>query len=155
MRRWIVVCACAASLAACQKKSPTHAFSPEQASAQAEAYLGEDEARAKALIEELTDLIVLNIDDADRVEQRIEAFLLMRNDELVQNARALEAILAAKSGDERVVYEENFSNYLAPATLAYSSAIKAFAEKYTSHWRRVDRRLKAAMTRQSGVSTDP
>lgn len=154
MRRWIIAFACVTSLVGCQKAGPSTAFSSAEAATIAEAYLGEHETRAKELLEELTDLLVSNADEPDRAEQRVEAFLQMRESELVSNARALEAVLASKSGDERILYEENFSNYLAPTSRAYAAATKVFAEKHTNHWRRIDRRLNAAMNRRSGIASD-
>lgn len=157
MRRYLsLVLVASLSFAACNKnKGSSVDDQAAQAAAVAESYLGPEEAAARDHIYQLADLVRANMEDGDRAEQRVDAYLHMHRDELIRNARALESTLAAKSGEERTIYEENFSNYMAPALTAWYAQVRVFSEKHPVPYRRIERAFKNMMNRNTGVPPAP
>lgn len=150
MRRLFLTLAVAAlAFSACNKNKTDHLDEAARAATAAEAYIGDDERDARRYLEELAQILADNSDSPDRAEGRIEAYLNLHRDELIQNARALEAILASKTGDAKAVYEEQFNDYLSPALHAWFSQARQFSEKYPQAYRRIDRLMKNFMNRNT------
>lgn len=139
----LVVGACAKS------NAPTYGFSSDAVAQAAAESMGPDEAWARTAIEEMTAILVDNKDDSARLEDRMRAYLVQHQDEFPVNARRLEIRLASLEGDDRIRYEENYSNYLGPATKRWRDAMRAYETRDSSSARRVQRLLRSAMSSTS------
>lgn len=154
MRRLLLfVLLCVVPLSACNKNKRQHVDNSVAAAEAAERHLGAEERIAREHVFALSEILEDNIEDGDRAEARLEAYLFMHRDELIRNTRALEANLNAKSGEAREIYEERFSDYMAPALSAWYANVRILAEKHPVAYRRVARTLKTLMNRQTGVPT--
>ena len=133
--------------AGCSKKSPSSVYNAELLASAAEQSMGPNETRARELLEELTLVIEGNIDDPARAEDLLRAFLYNYREELPANALALERELASRTDDERLRYEESFSNYLAPATKRWRDLMAQYTTRHESSGRRIQRLLHNAVSR--------
>lgn len=131
---------------ACSKKNqPGMAFAPDVVASFAEGQMGPNEIRAKQLLEELTLMLRSASANPQAAEDRVRAFLHNYRDELTSNTAALEQELASRSGEERLKYAENFSNYLGPATKEWRKVSGDFSSANPAVWRRIERMLATSL----------
>lgn len=147
----------AASLAftGCNKSKSEHVDAAAHAAAAAESRVGPEEVFARQTLDDLTEIIQDNMNDGDRAEDRLGAYLSIHRDAIIENTRALEAKLASHEGDDRTVYEELFNDYFGPTTQRWSETLRAFAEAHPQSFRRVERLLKNFMNRNTAPNEAP
>lgn len=146
---FLVLLAASLSFSGCSRTKSEHVDAAAQAAAAAESRVGPEEHFARQTLEDLTALIQDNMDDGDRAEDRLGAYLSIHRDEIIENTRALERNLALKEGDERTIYEEVFNDFFGPTTQRWSETLRTFAEANPQSYRRVERLLKNFMNRNT------
>jgi hypothetical protein len=87
--------------------------------------MGDAERQARDLLDEMTLTLARNIGDRAEAVQRVEAFLRVNREALLDVASRLEARAAALEGGYRFVYEEQLSAWLSPSWRAWMDQVRA------------------------------
>lgn len=125
--------------------TPEQIFGLDRAAEHASQTAGPHAQRARELVEELADTLANSMDDTQRAEDRIRAFLFNYRDEFATNVEGLQEELAHDSLDERRYLAENFSNYMGPSTRRWRQVAAEYSNRNASSWRRIERMLATSM----------
>jgi len=139
MMRYLTVFLLVAPLAAaCGARASETAVGGEAIRAEVlPSMMGDDEVRARDLLDELTLTITSNAADPAAAELRVAAFLRVNEIDLLDVATAIEARAASLEGLEALVYQEQLSALLASSWQQYNSAVRALEQAAPEQGRNV------------------
>lgn len=102
----------------------------------------EGELRARELLLDMAQVLTAQLEQPTEAVRRMQALLRVNRTELVQVALLLQSRWDSLSGVQARVYEAQLSQWMAPATAAWSQAERAFSQRWPEEGRQVQALLQ-------------
>ena len=123
MMRWLLLCVLLTAVACGGRQSRIEAVEEGPTLL---LYMGEDEARGVAFMEDMRVVLEANVDDPEQGVARMEALLRVNGDEMIALARRLDERFQSLSADERVLYTREWEAYMEPSFAAWRASMVTF-----------------------------